>query len=261
MFHCSTVEQRVQWVSQLLETSPPRGLVSELSRTNQVSRQTLYRWKNKGKQALQVALGNEPTAKKHLISIEEKVLTLLIETHASYRNIQTCLMKMHGISISLGYIVRIAREAGERAQNYLIQQQPRTPRTLALDEQYGSQRGKAYLNVIDVHSGQVWATMPPVAVDGESWMLLCWYLQEQGLKSECLVSDGGGAIHEALGHLGYLSIHQRDIWHLFQEARHRYRDDWIGPCKRPWIDCRSLSDKRGGSRWDKNFVEGLPKPM
>lgn len=218
MKHCSTVDQRVQWVSQLLVDTRPHGLVSELSHTNQVSRQTLYRWKEKGEQALQAVLEDKLITAKPTIPIHLVVLTLLIETHASYRNIQTCLKKLHGIHISLGSISSVIQEAGQRAQKWLSQQQVQTPRALALDEQYSSQRGKAYLNVIDVHSGQVWATVPPVAVDGESWTLVWWYLQEQGLKSDCTVSDGGSAIHEALSQVHCLESHQRDVWHVFQLA-------------------------------------------
>jgi hypothetical protein len=218
MFHCSTVDQRVQWVSQLLGDRRAHGLVSELSRTNQVSRQTLYRWKEKGEHALYSALENTPITTKPTMPLRFLVLTLLIETHASYRNIQSSLKKMHGIQISLGTISSVIQEAGQRAQKWLSHQQAQRPRSLALDEQYSSQRGKAYLNVIDVHSGQVWATVPPVAVDGESWTLLWWYLQEQGLKSDCTVSDGGHAIHEALSQVHGLGSHQRDVWHVFQFA-------------------------------------------
>jgi len=152
------------------------------------------------------------------MQVQEQVLTLLIEAHASYRNIQTCLMKMCGVRMSLGSIARIVQEAGQRAQRWLSQQQASTPRAFALDEQYSSQRGKAYLNVIDVHSGQVWATLPPVAVDGESWMVVWWYLCEQGLLCERSVSDGGRAIQDALGQLQRLDQHQRDIWHVLHVA-------------------------------------------
>jgi transposase-like protein len=69
---------------------------------------------------------------------------LLIEAHASYRDIQTCLLKMCGVKMSVGSIVGIVQEAGQRAQRWLSQQQASTPRALALDEQYSSQRGKAY---------------------------------------------------------------------------------------------------------------------
>ncbi len=39
--HCSTVTQRVQWVSQVIAASGSYGMVSQMSRQHQVSRQTL----------------------------------------------------------------------------------------------------------------------------------------------------------------------------------------------------------------------------
>ncbi|MFL5653430.1 MAG: hypothetical protein ACJ8CB_04525 [Ktedonobacteraceae bacterium] len=144
MHHCSTGEQRSQWISQLLVPEPPHGLVTKLSRTHQVSRQSLYRWKRKGAQALQAALEITHVPAKRMIQVQEQVLTLLIEAHASYRSIQTCLRKLCGTHLSLGSIAGIVQEAGQRAQRWLSQQQASTPRSLALDEQYSSQRGKAY---------------------------------------------------------------------------------------------------------------------
>jgi hypothetical protein len=204
-------------VSQML-ANPIHGLVSQLGRSHQVSRQTLYRWAATGRQALEEALGHQFLPPKQNEAISFLVLTLLIETHASYRGIQTCLRELHGIHLSLGRIVGIVKEAGQRARTWLSQQLAGTPRALALDEQYSSQRGKAYLNVIDVHSGQVWATVPPVEVDGESWTLLLWYLQEQGISRLGTVSDGGRAIQEAVSQVHGEEQHQRDVWHLFHVA-------------------------------------------
>jgi hypothetical protein len=204
-------------ISQML-AQPTHGLVSQLSRTHQVSRQTLYRWSATGRQALEEALGKQMVPMKQNPLIHRLVLTLLIEAHASYRGIQSSLRSMHGIEISLGKIVSIVKEAGQRAQTWMSQQQAATPRALALDEQYSSQRGKAYLNVIDVHSGQVWASIPPVEVDGDSWTLVLWYLREQGISSVSTVSDGGRAIQEALSQVHGEEHHQRDVWHLFHVA-------------------------------------------
>jgi transposase-like protein len=128
----------------LLVPQPPHGLLSQLSRRHEVSRQTLYRWKEKGARALQAALEIRPAPATQKIAVQEQVLTLLIEAYASYRNLQTCLLKLCGRRISLGSIVGIVQEAGQRAQRWLSQQQTSTPRAWALDEQYSSQRGKAY---------------------------------------------------------------------------------------------------------------------
>lgn len=217
MNHCSTIEERIRMVSQIL-AQPTHGLVSQLSRTHQVSRQTLYRWSATGRQALEEALGKPVLPMKPRTPVPILVLSLLIETHASYRGIQASLKSQHGIDLSLGSIAGIIKEAGRRAQEWLERQRASTPRSLALDEQYSSQRGKAYLNVIDVHSGQVWLSVPPVEVDGESWTLVLWYLQEQGISRAGTVSDGGRAIQQALSQVDGEVSHQRDVWHLFHLA-------------------------------------------
>jgi hypothetical protein len=217
MNHCSTIEERVHMISQML-AQPTHGMVSELSRAHQVSRQTLYRWATTGRQVLEEALGKKPLPMKQTTPVPLLILTMLIETHASYRGIQSTLKSLHGIEISLGTIAGVIKEAGQRARAWMNQQQAETARGLALDEQYSSQRGKAYLNVIDVHSGQVWATVPPVEVDGESWTLLLWSLRDQGITSLSTVSDGGRAIQDAVSQVHGQKKHQRDIWHLLHVA-------------------------------------------
>src|SRR5205807_7870886 len=102
---------------------------------------------------------------------------------------------------------------------YLKSSMPQGKKALALDEQYGSERGKAYLNIVDVLSGLVVASIPPVAVDTESWMLLLWQLQDQGLEWDMTVSDGGKAIADAVRKVTPESIHQRDVWHVLHECQ------------------------------------------
>jgi Transposase, Mutator family len=214
--HSSTAQQRAQWTSILLAQEGTYGVVSHLSQLAEVSRQTLYSWKGKGRRALQAAF--EPKQARARTPVERAVLTLLVEGHASYRGIQACLAELLGQQVSLGTVTAIVQEAGARAHEWLERQVSEQGRVLALDEQYSSKRGEAYLNVVDAHSGQVWATLPPVAVDGESWTLALWYLQEQGVVCTGSVSDGGKAIHEALQRTKAISSHQRDVWHLLHLA-------------------------------------------
>ncbi len=218
--HSSTASQRVHWVSQLLAHEGTYGEISQMSRSQRVSRQTLYAWKEKGQRALEAAFvppkPQAPAARP--VDLQRAVLTLLVEGHASYRGIQRCLVVLLGQQVSLGTITAIVQSAGQRAQAWLEQQVSGQGRVLALDEQYSSKRGEAYLNVVDVHSSQVWASLPPVAVDGESWTLAFWYLQEQGVVATSTVSDGGRAIQEALRTTKALSTHQRDVWHVWHLA-------------------------------------------
>lgn len=179
--HCSTPKQRAYWVSELIAHEGSYGVVGQMSRDHGVSRQTLYTWKAKGQVALQAACAPKEQSTEADPQLERAVLTLLVEAHTSYRGIQTCLESLLGLHVSLGTIVSIVQAAGRRAQEWLSQQKPSSACAVALDEQYSSQRGQAYLNVVDVHSSLVWASLPPVAVGGESWKLVVWYLQEQGV--------------------------------------------------------------------------------
>jgi len=170
----------------------------------------------KGQSALEAAF--EPKKPPATTQLERAILTLLVEGHASYRGIQRCLETLVGVHVSVGKIAAIVQKAGERAQQWMSGQRPATAQGLALDEMYGPTHGQAYLNVVDVHSSQVWATLPAVAVDGESWTLALWYLHEQGVVWTSTVSDGGKAIQEALRTTKALSAHQRDVWHLLHLA-------------------------------------------
>jgi transposase-like protein len=72
---------------------------------------------------------------------------------------------------------------------------------------------------VDVLSSVVVASVPPVAVDTESWMILLWQMQEQGLQCDKTVSDGGKAIANAVHKVAPESIHQRDVWHVLHECQ------------------------------------------
>ena len=68
--------------------------------------------------------------------------------------------------------------------------------------------------LVDVHSGAVWASTSPVSVDGESWTRLMWQVQEQGIRWQTTVSNGGRAIEEAVSTVTPKLPHQRDVWHV-----------------------------------------------
>ncbi len=212
--HSRTPRQQAQWVSTLVAHSGSYGVVTMVSQELGVARQTLYRWKAKGQAALEVAFTPSLQEGGSLCPLEQAILTLLVEGHASYRGIQQCLRILLGQEVSLGKIAAVVQAAGQRAQQWLASQVPATARALALDELYGAQRGEGYLSVVDAGSGAVWASTSPVAVDGESWTLLLWLLEEQGLHWHTVVSDGGKAIGEAVATVAAEQSHQRDVWHV-----------------------------------------------
>lgn len=218
---CNTVEQRVEVVSRLIAQRGSYGAVTQLSRQIGTSRQTLYTWKGKGQQALEQALTpvKATGAEEATLRIERAILRLLMEGHASYRGIQACLWELLGEQVSLGKIAAVVQQACQRAQQWFRDHAPATAGGLALDEMYGARHGVGYLNAVDVHSGTVWASTGLVDVDGESWTLLLWELEEQGVRWQTAVSDGGRAIGEALATVTPQGPHQRDVWHILHTSQ------------------------------------------
>lgn len=217
--HCSTPTQRIRLASSMIAQEGTYGFVSELSREHDISRQSLYKLRMVGKRGMESVFSPKEQPSREQVRITRAVLTLLVEGHASREGIQKCLEELMGVHLSLGAISAIIHQAGQAAQEQLKRCLPAGKRALALDEQYGNERGKGYLNIVDVRSWVVVASIPPVAVDAESWTLLLWDLQEQGVQWDALVSDGGKAIQSALESVTPESIHQRDVWHVLHECQ------------------------------------------
>ena len=214
--HPSTPAQRVQSASQMLTHAHQYGFVTRLSRETGVSRPTLYAWKARAEQALSQAFLDTSAASVLTPPLERQILTLLIEGHNSYTNIQTCLRALTGRRLSIGTIAAVVAEAQRRALLWMAKNAPATSRTLALDEIYATNRRGGYLNVVDTVSWAVWAAEGPLPVDSESWTLLLWLAQERGLRWHATVSDGGAAIGAACQKVDPEGQHGRDVWHIFQ---------------------------------------------
>jgi hypothetical protein len=212
--HGSTVGERVAWVSQLLAGGGTYGLVTLLSRTVGVSRQTLYTWTEQGRTALEHAFAAREPGRAITPELERQVLSLLIETHGSVRGIQAALWQVARQRVSVGTISAIIREAERRAQAWMSCHAPPTSRPLALDEMYGNDRRGAYLHVVDTASRAVWAAEGPVPVDTESWTLVLWLAQARGLRWHTTISDGGAAIDAAVRAVEPTGPHGRDVWHV-----------------------------------------------
>lgn len=216
--HAITPAARAQVVGNLISHAGEYGYVSTLSRTLAVSRQKLYTWEDRGLRALEQAFTTRPAASAVTPDLERAILTCLVEGHAGYRGIQACLRTGQGQPVSLGTIAGVVQEAQRRALAQMATPVPPRARALALDEIYGNDRHGACVSVVDAHSGAVWATADPVAVDGDTWTLVLWAAQERGLRWARTVSDGGRAMQQACTTVAPQSPQQRDIWHVLHEC-------------------------------------------
>lgn len=217
--HCSTPADQIRLASAMLAHEGSYGHVSQLSREHDISRQSLYALKLRGREAMERKFCTKEEITEWKVRIERIVLTLFTESHASREGIQHCIEEMLGVHVSTGKISKIIHQAGQRAQEYLKRHIPKGKRAIALDEQYSSKRGEAYFNIVDVWSSLVLASIPPVAVDTESWMLLLWQMEEQGFQWKLTVSDGGKAIADAVHKVTPDRVHQRDVWHVLHECQ------------------------------------------
>jgi hypothetical protein len=190
------------------------GFVTALSGVSGASRQTLYAWCARGLAALERTFLPGAPAPVVRPAVARAILTLLVEGHASYRGLQACLGQLVGQAVSLGAIAAVVGEAERRALAWLATHAPPASRAVALDEIYGNDRRGAYLSVVDLAGGAVWAAEGPVPVDGESWTLTLWFAQARGLRWHATVHDGGAAITTACAAVDPQGQHGRDVWHV-----------------------------------------------
>jgi transposase-like protein len=211
--HPSTPEQRAQWTTMMLAHQGEYGLVTRLSRTSGVSRPTLYAWRRHAQQALIQAFTPPVLPPSTPCSLERQVLTVW-SAHSSDRDIQTCFRVLAQRGIGLPTITAILADAEQRALRCLATHMPASVRGVALDEIYANDRRGAYLNVVDVHSGAVWASGGPLPVDSDSWTLLLWESEDHGLLYDRVVMDGGAAARAAIEGLHPSMPIQGDQWHV-----------------------------------------------
>jgi transposase-like protein len=204
--------------SYLLAHAGEYGVVAALSRTLGVSRPTLYAWRAQAQQALQQVFAPVPPPLPPSPALARQILTLWAAAHASTRGIQTCLETLTAQGVSLATITQVLQDAEQRALHWMATHVPTTVRALALDEIYTNDRQGAYLNVVDVHSGAVWASEGPLPVDGDTWTLVLWDLQERGLRWDRVVLDGGGAMLVACRTVTPQLPLQHDQWHVLHRC-------------------------------------------
>lgn len=214
--HPSTPEQRAQWTAMLLAHQGEYGIVTHLSRQIGVSRQTLYAWRAQAERALRSTF-TPPPPPLRAPNRERQILTAWI-THASDRGIQSAMRELAQQRVSLETITAVLAQAQQRALTWMHTHLPPSLRALALDEIYANNRQGAYLNVVDVHSGAVWASAGPLPVDSETWTLLLWDLQERGLRWARLVGDNGAAWQAGARTVTPEVIIQQDQWHVWHSC-------------------------------------------
>jgi len=215
--HPSTPAERAQWTAYMLAHQGEYGLITRLSREADVSRPTLYAWREQAQQALVQAFTPPLSVPPFPSQLARQILTAWIN-HASERGIQMAMRELAQQGVSLATITAILAEAQQRALVWMQTHRPPSVRALALDEIYANNRTGAYLNVVDVHSGAVWASEGPLPVDTESWTLVLWSLQDREVRWDRLVGDEGAALQAACRSVSPALAFQSDQWHVLHKC-------------------------------------------
>jgi hypothetical protein len=227
--HPTTPAERVPVVAHLLAHEGEYGLVTALSRAHEVSRDTLYDWRERSRAGVVASLtpisrGIARPPAPAGATLERAILTLLVRGHASYRGIQDCLREVLGWEVGLGTIATVVAAAGARAQTVLAGLVPPAAVVLAVDGCFGGGPQAGYLSAVDARTGVVWGLSGPVRPDAQQWADLLEALAARGVDWTGTVHDGGKAAAGGVTQVTPALPHQRDLWHvLYRVVQSRAR--------------------------------------
>lgn len=107
--HPSTPAERAQWAATMLAHQGDYGIVTQLSREHQVSRPTLYAWREQAACSLQAIFS--PALSPVVATPTARHILTLWQTHASERGIQAAMRELLAQGLSLATITTVLRQA------------------------------------------------------------------------------------------------------------------------------------------------------
>jgi hypothetical protein len=208
--------ERAQIAIEVMPAYRPRGLVTKLAQTHQVSRQTIYTIAAVGKTWLEAKMQpgpHGPCSPEKEVCVDQNRLkrstVVLTEVGVSQRDIGFCLQEMLDTHLSASWVNAelSRREALAAAVNTIWQ--PNVPETLSGDEIYSN--GSPNLLVVGNDSLYIYTLTRQPTCDGETWG--CILLDQPDCPQ--FSSDGGLGLAAGAQAAG-LSVHQLDWDHLLR---------------------------------------------
>ncbi|MPZ12857.1 MAG: hypothetical protein GEU73_00250 [Chloroflexi bacterium] len=203
------------------------GLVTDLARRWDVSRQFIYDLRDRTRTALEHALAPGQPGRSavdgHLVvdqlAVERATLVLNQVAHASVRAIQECLGAILKVPRSVGAIHAVLAEAHRRALGLL----PPAPRALVAvdaDEIFAADR--PVLEVVERSSGRILALEPAEQRDETTWGCTFLDLAERGVTLASVAADGGTGLRAGARAAG-LAEPRLDHWHTLRDLGRSHR--------------------------------------
>ena len=211
-----TGTERAQIAIQVLPPSRPHGLVTQLSQTYSVSRQTIYDIAATGKALLESQMqpgphGPCPAIVNVLVDRNrlERSTLVLTESGVSQRDIEVCLKEMLDTRLSPAWVNAKLSKLEAKATVVNESWRPTITETLSGDEIYSN--GSPNLLVVGNDSLYIYALTRQPTCDGDTWG--CILLDTPDCPQ--FSSDGGTGLAAGVKEAG-LKVQQLDWDHLLR---------------------------------------------
>lgn len=208
--------ERAQIAIQVLPPSRPHGLVTELSKTYSVSRQTIYDIAASGKALLETHMQpgrHGPCPAQLNVQVDrdrlDRSTIVLTEVGVSQRDIGLCLEEMLDTRLSPAWVNARLSKLEVRAAEVNASWRPIVTETLSGDEIYSN--GSPNLLVVGNDSLYIYALTRQPTCDGDTWG--CILLDTPDCPQ--FSSDGGTGLAAGVKEAG-LTVHQLDWDHLLR---------------------------------------------
>jgi hypothetical protein len=188
--------QRQQLALDALTGQP----ITALAQEHRVSRKFVYRQTAKAQQALDDAFAPDLAPAEDVLFylpvtrawLRQLMLALTLLCHSSFRGVVELLRDLFDVSVSLGTVHNVVRAAVAAARRHHAAQALSGIRIGAHDEIY--QADRPVLVGADVASTYCYLLSPEEHCDADTWGVRLLELQDQGLRPDATIADGGHAL-------------------------------------------------------------------
>lgn len=176
------------------------GAVTRIAETYDVTRQTVYRIRDEGHQALVSTFSlQEPVRWNADVPdtiVDRGIVSLYVLAHNSIDNIVDLLPILYGgLTRSHGYVWKVIHTAEQNALQFLEGIDLSDIRSVAIDEMF--RHNTPVLTGIDLDSGLWFSAEKVRRRDGPEWVSRLEALKQQGLNPLHILKDAGTAMAEA----------------------------------------------------------------
>ena len=197
--------------------------VSDLSRSNQVSRKFIYHQAEKAKQALDKAFDDTEEGKGEVLFylpvtkqwIRQLVIGLVLIRYSSYRGVVELLRDLFDYPISIGTVHNILQQSICEVKAIHEQENLSSVKIGAHDEIF--QAGKPVLAGVDVYSTYCYLLTLEDSRDADTWAIRLLELQDKGLYPSHTIADGGKGIRAGQDQAWPLVPCFGDVFHALLE--------------------------------------------